>query len=278
MSRRIKFLKKLAKVFLGRATVVEIMPLTFVGWKMATGTQTPWSDGGGNQRSRFFAECEHRLSNLIAKREICLSQFKQENVDSEVAALRWRHYFVHWTASESARLLSKEQKNFVELGVCDGLTAWFAAAARLESQCDGQFYLYDAWAGMREDLLTSTEKTSAGSYSYLSLEKTQRNLALSGASDFIFNKGYLPESFSTCQNPETVAWLHIDLNSALPTIAALNFFWDRIIAGGIVLFDDFAWPGYEDTCKQIEAWSDERGIAILHLPTGQAMIIKRANL
>ena len=41
MSKRISFLKKLAKVFLGRATVVEITPLTFTGWQMATDSTYP---------------------------------------------------------------------------------------------------------------------------------------------------------------------------------------------------------------------------------------------
>jgi hypothetical protein len=277
MSKSSSFLKKLAKVLLGRASIVEINPLTFTGWKMATGTQVPWHEGGGNQRARSFAECDSQLANLIARRKVLLTQFRQESVDSEVAALKWRHYFVHWTASEAAKLKSSTEKNFVELGVCDGLTAWYAAHARGITQCDGLFYLYDAWAGMREDLLTATEKTSAGSYAYLSLESTQNNLLQTGESNFVFNKGYIPESFSTCQNPSSVAWLHIDLNSAIPTMAALEYFWGRMIPGGIALFDDFAWPGYEDTRAKIELWSDAQGVPILHLPTGQAMIVKRAD-
>lgn len=278
MTAWIAFLKRLAKVFLGRANIVEITPLTFTGWKMATGTQVPWHEGGGNQRSRGFADCDARMAALIASREIHLTQFRPQSVDVEVAALKWRHYFVHWTASTACQIRAPGERNFVELGVCDGLTAWYAIDARMQHHCNGQFYLYDAWAAMRSDLLTRSEKTSEGSYAYLSLENAQRNLALSGASDFVYNKGYLPESFATCPNPATVAWLHIDLNSALPTLASLDFFWDKMLPGGIVLFDDFAWPGYEDTRRQIEAWSDERGFDILHLPTGQALISKKEAL
>ena len=277
MSKSISLLKRLAKVILGRASVVEIVPLTFAGWKMATGTQVPWYGGGGNQRARSFAECDARMADLVARREVLLTQFRQESVDSEVGALKWRHYFVHWTASEAVRLSGSAENNFVELGVCDGLTAWYAAMARQGADCEGRFYLYDAWAAMRSDLLTDSEKTSAGSYAYLSLENTKKNLSLTGFDSFVFNKGYIPESFATSENPETVAWLHIDLNSALPTMAALDYFWERMVPGGIVLFDDFAWPGYEDTREKIEAWSDARGVQILHLPTGQAMITKKAS-
>ena len=274
MTKFLSLLKIIAKVILGRATIVDISPLTFSGWKMATGTQVPWHRGGGNQRARSYAECDSQMAALIVRRKVLLTQFRQESVDSEVAALKWRHYFVHWTASEAARLKSSSENNFVELGVCDGLTAWYAALALQGAACEGQFYLYDAWAAMRGDLLTDSEKTSAGSYAYLSLENTKKNLSLTGFNGFVYNKGYIPESFATSENPETVAWLHIDLNSALPTLAALDYFWERMVPGGIVLFDDFAWPGYEDTREKIEAWSDVRGASILHLPTGQAMITK----
>lgn len=270
------FLKKLVKVFLRRASIVEITPLTFSGWKMATGTQVPWHDGGGNRLSRSFSACDERLASLIASKEVNLTQFRAEGVNAEVAALKWRHYFVHWTAATACQISTEREKNFVELGVCDGLTAWYAADARRQIGCDGQFYLYDAWAGMRSDLLTSSEKTSEGSYAFLNVENTKRNLALSGASDFVFNKGYLPESFSTCPNPESVAWLHIDLNSALPTIASLAYFWEKMLPGGIILFDDFAWPGYEDTRQQIEAWCEKRNIDVMQIPTGQALISKKA--
>lgn len=271
------FLKQLAKVLLGRASIVEMTPLTFSGWKMATGTQVPWHEGGGNRLSRSFAACDQRLAGLIASREVKLTQFRAEGVNAEVAALKWRHYFVHWTAATACQIAAHGEKNFVELGVCDGLTAWYAAEARRQSLCDGQFYLYDAWAGMRSDLLTSSEKASEGSYAFLNVENTKRNLEFSGASDFVFNKGYLPESFSTCPNPDSVAWLHIDLNSALPTLAALDFFWEKMLPGGIILFDDFAWPGYEDTRLQIETWCEKKNIDVMQLPTGQALISRKAT-
>ena len=217
------------------------------------------------------------MTELICSKKIRLTQFRQNCVVEVVAALRWRHYFVHWTASEAAHLESSSTKNFVELGVCDGLTAWYAAHAKIEAKCNGLFFLYDVWAPMREDLLTESEKTSLGAYAYLGIENTRRNLLWAGCDDFVFNKGYIPESFSINQNPDTVAWLHIDLNSAIPTLAAIEYFWERLIHGGIVLLDDFAWPEYEDTRAKIETWSDARGVAIQHLPTVQAIITKRAD-
>ena len=271
----VPFLKRIAKVALGRSAIVDIVPpIEFVGWRMATGTRVPWDDGGSNSLGQAFAECDQELAHLIADGKVVLSQFRANFVEIEVAQLRWRHYLLYWTATVASQIAVDHQKNFVEMGVCDGLTAWYASHARQRMKCGGEFFLYDAWEEMRSDLLTASEGKSAGSYAYLNIENTKRNLALCDKESFIFNKGYVPESFSHSRSPERVAWIHIDLNSSIPTVASLDYFWDRLLPGGIVLFDDFAWPGYEDTRIQVENWCQRQDLNILQFPTGQALITK----
>ena len=88
------------------------------------------------------------------------------------------------------------------MGVSDGLTALYASRARQSLFCGGEFFLYDAWEGMRPDLLTEGEGRSAGSYSYLDIENTKKNLDLCSGDRFVFVKGYIPESFARSRNPE----------------------------------------------------------------------------
>ena len=275
MNMSLGFLKKFVKLALGRASIVDIWPpIAFVGWRMATGTSPPWSEGGSNALATAFSRCDHELGSYLASKEVVLTQFQPQSVEVEVAQLRWRHYLVYWTATQASRIDGGEARNFVEMGVCDGLTAWYASKARQRLKCGGTFFLYDAWEGMRPDLLTASESRSAGSYSYLDIENTRKNLSLCGRDNFFFNKGYIPESFSQSSNPESIAWMHIDLNSSIPTIASLDYFWDRLLPGGIVLFDDFAWPGYEDTRTEVEKWCHSRGQDLFQFPTGQAAIFK----
>lgn len=55
----IKFLKKIAKVALGRSVIVDIVPpIEFMGWKMATGTRVPWHGGGSDTIAQAFAKCD----------------------------------------------------------------------------------------------------------------------------------------------------------------------------------------------------------------------------
>lgn len=271
-SKNFPNLRKFVKYLLGKASIVEIFPISFVGWQMATGTSPPWQSGPDNEISFSFNSCNKKLLSLIDSKQIKLSQFNQNNVLTEVDALSWRHYIVYWSVKLAMKNTASTFKELAEFGVCDGLTAFFASDAIKND--NSTFYLYDAWEGMKEDLLLATEKTSTGSYSYLSIQNTKKNLALSEHKNFIFNQGYIPQVFQTVKTPTSLVWIHIDLNSSMPTIATLDLFWDKLQKGGLVLLDDFGWSGYEDTRKSVEFWVKDKDCTLLHMPTGQALIFK----
>jgi O-methyltransferase len=164
--------------------------------------------------------------------------------------------------------------NLVECGVCDGLTAHFAmnAAQSLGSEWHG--YLYDAWEGMKAEQLLPSESNMAGNYSYLGIESTRRSLT-SLAPCLAFNQGFIPDSFTVASNPDSVTWLHIDLNSAKATLAALEFFADKLAPGAIVLFDDYGSVRYADTKHLVDKFLSSRQGMLLPFPTGQGAFIKK---
>jgi len=187
--------------------------------------------------------------------------------------LRWRHYIVFWTARWAATVPASSAPNFVECGVCDGLTAYFALRA-IPDRRDFKIFLYDAWEGMKSEYLLQGEQRLAGSYSHLSLEQTQRNLA-AFSSGAVFNRGFIPQSFRETQSPSSVAWLHLDLNSAIPILAALEFFFEKMPPGGVILFDDYGWHGYAETRAVIDKFFAQKTGLHLPLPTGQSIYFKR---
>jgi len=88
-------------------------------------------------------------------------------------------------------------------------------------------------------------------------------------------KGLIPDAFKdNC--PEKIAYLHIDLNNASSEIATLDFLFDRIVPGGMVILDDYEWSGFYRPQKlEEDAWFHKRQYRIMPLPTGQGLIIKR---
>ena len=115
------------------------------------------------------------------------------------------------------------------------------------------------------------ETKIAGHYGYLSLESTVQNLAMF-KKECSFVKGYIPDSLTSSDVPAEVNWLHIDLNSSIPTTAALAFFWDRMPAGSVVLFDDYLIDRL--TKLSIDRFLADRNCMLFPLPTNQAICFK----
>jgi len=61
----------------------------------------------------------------------------------------------------------------------------------------------------------------------------------------------------------------------MPTYESLDFFYPKIEKNGIILFDDYAQDGYEETREVVENFFVDKNVIFLHLMTGQAMIIKK---
>ena len=56
-----------------------------------------------------------------------------------------------------------------------------------------------------------------------------------------------------------------------PTESALDFFYPRLVPGGVILFDDYGWDAYEDTKNAIENFFTNKPGILMKLPTGQAI-------
>ena len=64
------------------------------------------------------------------------------------------------------------------------------------------------------------------------------------------------------------------MNNATPEVAALSYFWSRLVAGAPVLLDDYAYLGYTPQKLAMDEFANSHGISVCSLPTGQGLIIK----
>ena len=256
---------------------VFVVQECFTGWGMTTGTRTPWTNGGGHKITQDFYSTDLELKRLVRGNQFNLSQFSKVDPLKVLNSLMWRHYIVYWSSVYALNNTMSAENNYVECGVCDGLTAFYALSAAKNMNKTFKAHLYDAWDVMVEDRLLGSEREIAGDYSYLDVRSTINNLSAFNTDNLKFNKGYIPDVFQHADNPDNLIWLHIDLNSSLPTIDSLNLFWDRLEVGGVVLFDDYAWPGHQATQTSVEQWSVDKSSTLFHMPTGQALLIKNRD-
>jgi hypothetical protein len=66
------------------------------------------------------------------------------------------------------------------------------------------------------------------------------------------------------------------MNCSPPEVAALRFFWPRLIPGAFVLLDDYAQRGRDEQRLGMDAVARELGVTICTLPTGQGLLMKPA--
>lgn len=237
---------------------------TFSGWGMSTQHELPWENDPNEEVFR-------RTCIDVKKFEFTknTANINVKNIDE----LMWRHWIVSYAVRYAIEFSKNKVFNFVECGVGDGVTTFFALREIFKhKKVASKFFmhLYDSWKIMNKEQLKKSELTSVGKYANLDIEITKKNL-----NDFkdniVFHQGYIPESFMKLDSPDYIIYLHIDLNSAKATLATLKFFFPRILKGGVILFDDYGWLTYKDTKKIVhDFFSDKPGI-LMKLPTGQAI-------
>jgi hypothetical protein len=189
----------------------------------------------------------------------------------------WRVHTGLWAASVAARV----DGDFIECGV----NAGFLSSAILRyldwDHLRKSLYLVDTFSGPVLSQF-STEEIECG-------RRTSAERALASGSyvtdvaavrrkyqaweRVVIVQGVVPDVLPLVTT-ERVAFLHLDMNCALPECEALRFFWERLSAGGIVLLDDYAYFGYETQGNALDSLARTLGASILALPTGQGMILK----
>lgn len=183
----------------------------------------------------------------------------------------WRVHVALWAAAH-ARGLSGD---FVECGVNRGFLS-SAIMKYLDWNTLGKrFFLLDTFHGLDDRFISDEEKAAGRSSAYRGysecFEQTRTNFE--EFQNVILIRGPVPLTLNDVDS-DRVCYLHLDMNCAPPELAALEFFWDRLVPGAIVLLDDYGCFGHLFQKRAVDGFAAERGVLILSLPTGQGMILK----
>lgn len=186
---------------------------------------------------------------------------------------RWIVHVALWAASHAARL----EGDFVECEVNTGLLSSAICSYLDFNTLKRDFWLFDTFAGIPEEQMNSSERNGIASWhnknSYEECyERTRANFARWPRARLV--RGQVPDTLATFPADRRVAYLSIDMNIVLPEIAAIEFFWDKLSPGAIVVLDDYAWATYQDQRRAFDAFADRHDVRILTVPTGQGIIIR----
>jgi hypothetical protein len=196
-----------------------------------------------------------------------------------VDTYRW-HWRIHiglWAAEVAVALAG----DFVECGVNRG----FLSSAIMEhldwNSRARDFYLLDTFTGLDQRFVSDPERDRgalqrnadnlrSGFYVH-SVEEVRANFAQWPRARII--QGSVPETLQHVPSSQ-IAFLHLDMNSAPPEIAAISCFWERLAPGAPVLLDDYAYLGYTPQKLAMDEFARAHHVAVCSLPTGQGLILK----
>ncbi len=184
--------------------------------------------------------------------------------------LQWRTYIVCWMADHVKKL----EGDFIECGVNTGAYSRAVIEYTDFKKLDKTFYLFDTFSGLVEDLVSEVEKQT-GIQSYFGNYKDVYKEVVNTFKDFRVKiiKGAVPDTLIEC-DAEKVAYLSIDMNCVAPEIAAAHFFWPKMVSGAVMVLDDYGFSKHINQKLAFDDFAKEKGVEILSLPTGQAIIFK----
>lgn len=171
--------------------------------------------------------------------------------------------FMLWQLALLAKTASGEA---AELGVYKGGTAKIIGTTLAGS--GKTLRLFDTFEGMPQ---TSADKDLhvSGDFGDTSLAAVKK--LLSGLENTSFHPGFFPESAAG----ESFCFAHVDVDIYPSAKAACEYFWPRLSAGGIMVFDDYGSPSCPGAKRAVDEFFADKGRPLVYLPTGQAVAFRR---
>ena len=182
-------------------------------------------------------------------------------------SIHWRVHVLLWAAKYALNIPG----DFVECGVFQGFSSIVMAECLDFSKIDKQWYLYDTFEGIPADQDTSNASKKGYQQKDLFESVTKRFQAYPNIEVI---QGRVPEILEE-KSPKTIAFMHIDMNSEVAEVAALEKLFQRVSPRGVIMFDDYGWRAYIKQKLAEDEFFKQYQYQVLELPTGQGLVFKR---
>lgn len=190
----------------------------------------------------------------------------------KVLQIHWRVHVALWVADSMKRL----EGDFVECGVNRGILSSSIMEYIHWNHLNKHFFLFDTFNGIDPKYLNEHEKNSglmkmSNEYYPECFEHAKQNFM--DFRNIHLIRGSVPETLTSVEI-DKVCYLSLDMNCALPELAAAEYFWPKMVSGAMAILDDYTYQGYEEQHKAYDLFALRKNITILSLPTGQGIYIK----
>jgi hypothetical protein len=177
--------------------------------------------------------------------------------------IEWRAHISTWAANQALRI--EGGGDFVECGVWYGvLSKTICEYLNLENWGDRKFYLVDTFGEAQGS--HPAEKYKKDIY-----EDVKERFSIYPQIQII--RGVVPDCLTKITSSK-IAYLAIDMNSSKPELETLKYFYEKIVPGGIIYFDDYGWGEYGELRKVVDEFFSNKPETLLHFPSGNSIAVK----
>jgi ABC-type polysaccharide/polyol phosphate transport system ATPase subunit len=183
----------------------------------------------------------------------------------------WHSLDRKFALKELLKLVVHLPGDLAEVGVYKGASAWLMCEATAGTT--KTVHLFDSFEGLSEPLPVDGSYWFRGALS-VSDEHARQNLSRFGNAKIY--KGWVPERFQDVAD-RCFCFVHVDVDLYEPTRASVEFFYERLVTNGLMVFDDYGFETCPGARQAVDEFFATRPEALVMLPTGQALIQKLAS-
>ncbi len=217
----------------------------------------------------------HKNYNFEALFQEILKERHEKLKNPDLNKIAWRAHVAASIASQVKELGS----TFVECGVNIGILSG-SILKLLEKTGYGKldkFLLFDTFTNIPEEQFDEKIEPlgrwhNTNNYTEDIYEYVKGQFAKYDFVDVI--QGKVPDVLEKYKDVKDVAYLSLDMNVVFPEKAAIEFFWDKMVTGGVVLLDDYGYINHDPQQDYFDEFCRKRNCVPIQIPTGQAIIIK----
>jgi O-methyltransferase len=178
-----------------------------------------------------------------------------------------------YTLCALARYAKHLPGDFAESGVYKGGSAYLLCRNLQDS--NKKLYLFDSFQGLPKPNAEQDRFFKEGEFSAPLAAAQERLKAFQHLTDF--RQGWIPDVFVGLET-NRYAFAHVDVDLYQPTLDSCKYFYPRMTAGAVILFDEYGFASAHGEKVAVDEFFADKPEQPIVLITGQAFVLKLSQI
>jgi O-methyltransferase len=175
-----------------------------------------------------------------------------------------------WTLVEQSKKL---EGALIEIGVWRGGTGALIAKQALRCGIKDRVYLCDTFRGIVK--VSDQDSTyKGGEHADTSRGIVEQLVATLGLDNVTILEGIFPDQTAQLIEEERFRFCHIDVDVYDSAKGIVEWVWDKMVVGGIIVYDDYGFEACDGITKYVEEQIACPDRLVMHNLNGHALIVK----